>query len=95
MAGDRLGMEAPVERVLVLALTVGAERKSGHGRVGAVIRDAGDDTVARTAVRAGYEWIAEAPVVRVKQLPQAVGAEGGIGGNLDVRCSASAREYRK
>ena len=76
MAGDRLGMKAPVERVPVFSQTVRAERKASHGGLGAVIRDTGDDAEAGTAVGAGNERIMIATVARVEQFPQAVRAEG-------------------
>src|SRR6185369_15380258 len=84
-----------VERIMVFAQAVGAERETSHGRSGAVVGDAGDDAVAGTAVGAGYERVTEAPVGRIEQLLQAVGAEGGIGGDLDVGSAGSALENRK
>jgi hypothetical protein len=76
MASDRLGMEASVQRIFIFAQTVRAERKVGHGCFRTVVGDAGDDTVAGSAVRAVYERVMVAPVGRVKKLPQAVGAYG-------------------
>ncbi len=78
-ARGRLGVEAAVGRILVLAAAGGAQRKPGHRRVGAVVRNGGDDGEARPAVRAVHERVAVAAVGRVEELAQAVVAGGGVG----------------
>ncbi len=80
-AGDRLGVEAAVGGIFVLASAVGAHRKPGHRRVRAVVGRATDDREPRPALRAVDERVAVAPVGRVEELPQAVVAGGDVGGN--------------
>ncbi len=77
-AGHRLGMEAAVERVLVFGGTVRAERETRHGGVGPVVGDVTDDGETRAAVGAVDERVAIAPIGRVEQLAQAVGADAHI-----------------
>ena len=67
-AGDRLGVEAAVGRIGVLAGAVGAHREAGHGGGRPVVGQAGDDREARAAVGAGDERVPVAPVGRVGQL---------------------------
>ncbi len=90
-ARDGLGMEAPVERVLVFAPARVAQREARHAGVRPVIRQRVDDRVARTALRAVDERIAVAPIGRVGKLAHAVVAREEIGrdGHLwRVRCAA-------
>ena len=72
-------MEAAVGRVLVLPPAVVAEREPRHRRVRAVVGDGGDDREPRPALRAVDERIPVAPVRRVEELTQAVGAGGHVG----------------
>jgi hypothetical protein len=76
MARNWLGMKAPIQRLIVFAQTIRAEREIRHGGFGAVVGNACNDAVTRAAVGAGDEWVTEAPVGRVKKFPQAVGTEG-------------------
>ena len=78
-AGDRLGVEAAVERVLVLAAAVGTEREPGHRGVGPVVRNRADDREARPALRAVDERIPVAAIGRVEELAQAVVARRDVG----------------
>ncbi len=78
-AGVRLGVEAAVERVVVLALTGVAHHEVAHRRVRAVVRQLVDDAVARPAVGAVDERVAVAAVVRVEQFAAARLAEGDVG----------------
>ena len=80
-ARDRLGMEATVGRVGVLARARGAHRESRHGGERAVVRNAADDGEARAAVRAVDEGIAVAAVGGIEQLAQAVVAGRDVGGH--------------
>ncbi len=89
--GYGLGMEAPVQRVLIFCRTVGAEREVGHGRVGPVIGDIGDDCEARATIGAVNEGVPVAPVVRIVKLPPAIRAEAHIGRNRLVRPGACGR----
>lgn len=77
--GDRLGVEAPVERVLVLRPAGPAHLEVRHRGGGPVVRKAGDDREPGATVRAGDERVAVAPVRRIDQLLQAVPAGGDVG----------------
>ena len=94
-AGDWLGVEAPVERVLVLAAAVGAEREAGHRRVRPVVGDGADDREPGPALRAVDERVAMAAVGRVEQLPQAVVAGGDVGRNQRRAARRRARLDRE
>ena len=80
-ARDRLGVEAPVRRVLVLAPAVGAELERRHRRPRAVVRDVDDDREPRATLRAVRERVPVAAVGRVEQLAQAVVAGRDVGGD--------------
>ena len=67
----RLGVEAPVARVVVLGPAGRAHREARHRRQRAVVGDALHDREARPAVGAVRERVAVAPVGRVAQLAQA------------------------
>ena len=84
-AGVRLGVEAPVGGVVVLAPARGAHREGGHRGQRPVVGDAAHDREARPAVRAVDERVAEAPVAGVEELGQAVVAGRGVGGDQGVR----------
>ena len=77
-AGDRLRVEAAVERILVLTTALVAQGEAGHRRVGTVVGNAADDREARPALRAVDEGVAEAAVGRVEELTQAVVAGGDV-----------------
>ena len=55
-----------------------AHREAGHRRGRPVVREPGDDRVARAAVGAGDERVPVAPVARVAQVGQAVVADGDV-----------------
>ncbi len=78
-AAGRLGVEAAVGRILILAPAGLAHLERGHARVGAVVGDGADDREARSAVGAVDERVAEAPVLRIEKLAQAVVAGGDVG----------------
>ncbi len=61
-AGVRLGVEAAVERIVVLRLARGAHLEAGHRRGRPVVGDAAHDREPRAAVRAVDERIAVAAV---------------------------------
>src|SRR5438046_2949869 len=67
-AGIRLGVEAAVERALVLRAAGAAHLETVHGRERAVVWDAAHDREARPAVGAVDERVAVAPVVGVEEL---------------------------
>ncbi len=90
-ARGRLGVEAPVARLLVLAAAVGAEREAAHRRVRPVVRQRADDGEARAAVRAVQEGIAIPAIGRVVQLGEAVVARREVGKDRDaLRATARA-----
>ena len=74
-AGQRLGMIAPVQRILIFGAALPAHRKTRHRRVGPVVRQPVDDGVTRPALRAVGERIAEAPRDGIAHFRQAVGAD--------------------
>ena len=78
-AGDRLGVEAAVARVLVLAPALGAQREAGHGRVRAVVGEAAHDREARAALGAVDERVAVAAIAGIGELAQALVAGGHVG----------------
>ena len=84
-AGVRLGVEAPVGRVLVLGAAGRAHGEARHGRVRPVVRDVAHDRESRAAVGAVRERVAEAAIGRVEQLGQAVGAGRAVGGHRRAR----------
>ena len=67
-AGDRLGMKSPVARVGIFGRAVRAQAEACHGRIGAVVRQALDQGVARAALGAIDEGIAVAAIVRIVQV---------------------------
>src|SRR5512133_2346215 len=85
-------MKAPVTRVVVFRLAIGAEGESGHGGGVTVVGCAGDDAVAGAAVGAGNKGVVIAAIGGVKKFTQTVGAEGGVGSYLDIRLTTGAGE---
>ena len=67
-ARDRLGMESAIERILVLAPALGAEREARHAGVRPVVGQRLDQRVARAALRAVDERIAVAAVAGIGEL---------------------------
>ena len=84
----RLGVEAPVGRVLVLGRAARAQLEAGHRRERPVVGDAAHDREARAAVRAVDERVAVAAVGGVEQLAQAVVARRGVGRDERLRLAA-------
>src|ERR1039458_10355613 len=72
-AGVGLGVEAAVERVIILGLTLRTHREGFHRGVRAVIGQRFDDAEARAAVGAVGERVPIAAVGRVEDLAQAIG----------------------
>ena len=83
--GDRLGMEPPVGRILVLRPALGAHRKRGHRGPRPVVGQPLDDRPPRPAIGAIGERIAVPPLRRIANLGQALAAGGQIGGNRRPR----------
>jgi hypothetical protein len=73
-AGVGLGVEAAIERVVILSLALRAHDEALHRGVGAVVGQRFDDAEARAAIGAVGERVAVAPVVRVEDFGQAIGA---------------------
>ena len=90
-AGVRLGVEAAVERVLVLGPAALAHVEGGHRGQRAVVGDAGDDRKAGPAVGAVREGVAMAPVGGIEDLGEALGAGGEVRGDEGLRGSPSPR----
>ncbi len=63
--GNRLRVEASVERIAILAFAVCTQRESGHARVRAVVRQRFDQRVTRPALRAVDKGITIAAVLRI------------------------------
>ncbi len=84
-------MEAPVGGIAVLAGAVGAHGEAGHGGVRAVVGQPGDDGEPGPAVGAGDEGVPVAPVGRVRQFGEAVGAGGHVRGDERPGGAAAAR----
>jgi hypothetical protein len=80
-AADGLGVEAAVGGVFVFFGAGGAHFEGCHGGVFAVVRDVFDDGEARAAVGAVDEGMEVAAVGGVEHFAEAVGAEGGVGGD--------------
>jgi ELWxxDGT repeat protein len=89
--GDRLGVEAAVDRVLVLGAAGLAHLEARHRRVGAVVRRPKRDRQAGAAVGAVDEGVAVATVGRVPELAQALFAGGDIRGYQRAGRVAGAR----
>ncbi len=77
-------VEAAVEGIVVFSLAGGAHGEVGHGGEGAVVGDVFDDGVTRAAVGAVGERVAVAPVGRVEDFGQTVGADADVGGDEGV-----------
>src|SRR5579859_2233219 len=77
-ARHRLGMKTAVYWVGVFTRASRAEREAGHGRQRPVIGQVANDGEARAAVGAVNERVQIAPVGRVKQLAQAIVAQGHV-----------------
>src|SRR5262249_13789716 len=89
--GDRLGVEAPVGRILVLGATALAHLEARHRRVRTVVRNPLDHGEAGRALGAVDEWVPVATVIRVPQLPQALVAGGNVGRDHGPRRPGLAR----
>ena len=91
-ARDGLGVEPPVDGVVILRGARRAQREAAHRRVRAVVREPARDREARTAVGAVDERIAVAAIGGVVQLAEAVVAHRHVGrrrtcGRRRRRCS--------
>ena len=80
-AADRLGVEAAVGGVVVLGRAPLAHGERRHRGQRPVVGHVADDGEPGPAVGAVDERVLVAPVGRVGQLAQAVGAGGGVGGH--------------
>src|SRR5512138_807850 len=72
--GNRLGMEAAIQRILIFVAAAIAHAEFRHRREGAVIGNVLDDREARSTVGAVNEGIEIAPIARIEQLAFAVRA---------------------
>ena len=80
-AGVGLGVEAAVERIVVLGLAGGAHGEARHRGLRPVVGDAAGDGEARAAVGAVEKGITEAAVAGVEKLAEAIRTGGGVGGD--------------
>jgi hypothetical protein len=76
-------MKPPAAGRLVLFFAIVAHGKSGHGRVGPVVRKRFDYGKTWPAVRAVDKRMAIPPVIRVNHFPQTSIAYGSIAGDVD------------
>src|SRR5581483_1228046 len=90
--GIRLGMKAPVRRVLVFGAAGRAHREAAHRRARAVVGQGFDDRVARAALRAVDERIAETAVRRLVEFAEALLAGGEVGD--EAGSAAGVRQTR-
>ncbi len=67
LASVGLGMEAPIEWILVLRLAGRAHWEDAHGRLITIIRDILNDRKARTTIGAVDERIAVAPIPGIEE----------------------------
>jgi hypothetical protein len=77
-AAGRLGVEAAVAGILVLAAALVAHREADHRRIRAVVWKGAHDREAWAALRAVEERVAVAAVRRIEELAQAVVAGGDV-----------------
>ena len=70
-AGKRLGMESAVAWIGILGRTLRTEGKVRHRRIGTIIRQPFDQGVARAALGAINEGVAEAPISRITHFGKA------------------------
>jgi len=68
-------VKPPVAWISVLGFAVRAHSKIRHCRVRPVIRNLPSDGVARSAIRAVREGVAEAAIARIPHFRQAIGAD--------------------
>src|SRR6266567_9641321 len=95
-AGVGLGVEAAIQRVVVLPLAGMAHREGSHRGLRSVVRDAARDGEPRAAIGAVQKWIAIAAIAWVKQFAEAIGASSRVGGNSGAYTSKHlAADYRK
>jgi hypothetical protein len=78
-------MEAAVRGIIVLSLALATHDKVAHGGQRAIVGDVLNDSEARAAICAVDEGVAKAPILRVKQLLQAVVANTDVWGDQGVR----------
>jgi len=77
-AGVGLRMKASISRIIVLTLALGTHAETAHRRRRPVVWDRADNGESRSAVRAVGERVPVAPIMRVKELAEAIGAGGNI-----------------
>ena len=70
-AGKRLGMKSAVAWIGILGRALRTEGKARHRRIGTIIRQPFDQGVARAALGAINEGVAEAPISRITHFGKA------------------------
>ena len=91
--GDRLGVEAAVGRIGVVAGAVRAHRERRHRSLRAVVGQRARQRIARAAMGAVDQRIAEEAARRIEQLLEAGLADGGVGADAG-RSSGPAASRR-
>ncbi len=94
-AGVRLGVEAAVGGIAILALAVRTHPESRHAGVGPVVRDGPHDRQARSAVRAVDERVAKSAVARVEEFAPARLAGRRVGNDPGADLSPCTRDDAK
>ena len=92
-AGQRLGVESPVERIRILRGTSGTQRELRQRGVRSVVRQRTNHGVARPALRTVDEGITVAPRQRVAHLLQAIRARAQIRGDVHAARRAAAAPF--
>jgi len=90
VAGDRLGVEAPVAGIFIFGAARRAHREGRHGGARAVVGRFAYDRKARAAIGAIGERIAETACKRIANLLEARRACRGVGRNLGAHRAACA-----
>ena len=85
MAGDRLGVKAPVGGAAIFALTGLAHGERRHRRIAAIVGNALDDAKTRPAMRAIGKGIAEAALEQIDDFLSAGLADRGVRRDLGLR----------
>ncbi len=94
-AGDRLGMETAVDRIVVFGAAGRAQGEGAHRRAGAIVGNAQHDGQARSAVGAVGEGVAVAALRRVEHLRDTGYATGGVRRHTGVCATLSAGQDRE
>ena len=90
-AGDRFGVKAAVFRIGVIAGAIGAHREERHRGLRPVVREGPRQRVARPAMRAVDQGIAEKPALRIEQFVETRLAHRRISADAGRRLARRSR----